>query len=414
MTPQTKTLTLLRKQNEIVIKPIDKNLRPAALDKDSYIHQILKEHLFSKEYSKLSKQEATQKLETLRNTLKSYISSADGSLSKAEQTYFHRSLKVPHRVPILYGLPKVHKNPVSLQPVVSSTNSLMLVFSTWLDFKTIELLPLISSYTRNSTDIIRDLKSLSLPKGASIFSANAKSMYTNIDSDLGVSTFIEFLQSNQEKIPKVFPTNLFLQILDTVMRNNIFTFADTFWLQLSGTAMGTPIACAYATIIFGHFKNTSILKEYNSNLQYYRGYIDDVFGVWVPPVKDQAARWNSFKDRLNSWGHLEWVIEDPSRSTVFLDLNISIQNSRIVTKTLQKATNLYLYLPPNSAHPPSCLKGLISGELRRYWLQNGAEDFQDILHKFIHPLTQQGHKLEDLIPIFQQAAAQLELKTQTC
>ena len=65
-------------------------------------------------------------------------------------------------------------------------------------------------------------------------------------------------------------------------------------------------------------------------------------------------------------------------------------------------------------YPPSCLKGLISGELRRYWLQNGAEDFQDILHKFIHPLTQQGHKLEDLIPIFQQAAAQLELKTQTC
>jgi hypothetical protein len=162
----------------------------------------------------------------------------------------------------------------------------MSVFSTWLDFKTKELLPLISSYTRNSTDVIRDLKSLTLPKGAAIFSANAKSMYTNIDTDLGISTFREFLQSNQEKIPKDFPTNLFLQILDTVMRNNIFTFADTFWLQLSGTSMGTPIACTYSTITFGHFKNTSILKEYNSNLLYYRRYIDDVFGTWVPPVKD--------------------------------------------------------------------------------------------------------------------------------
>jgi hypothetical protein len=82
------------------------------MDKESYVRQILKEHLFSKEYSRLTKQGATQKLETLRSTLKNDILS--GSLSKAKQTYFYRSLKVFHRVPILYGLPKVHKNPVSL------------------------------------------------------------------------------------------------------------------------------------------------------------------------------------------------------------------------------------------------------------------------------------------------------------
>jgi hypothetical protein len=129
---------------------------------------------------------------------------------------------------------------VSLCPVVSSTNSLLSVFSTWLDYKTKELLPLISSYTRNSTDVINDLKFLTLPKGATIFSADVKSMYTNIDTDLGIYTFKEFLQHNQDKIPKDFPTNLFLRILESVMQNNIFTFADTFWLQVSGTAMGTP------------------------------------------------------------------------------------------------------------------------------------------------------------------------------
>jgi hypothetical protein len=123
---------------------------------------------------------------------------------------------------------------------VSSTSSLLSVFSTWLDYKTKELLPLISSYTRNSTDVINDLKSLTLPKGATIFSADVKSMYTNIDTDLGIYTFKEFLQHNQDKIPKDFPTNLFLRILESVMQNNIFTFADTFWLQVSGTAMGTP------------------------------------------------------------------------------------------------------------------------------------------------------------------------------
>jgi hypothetical protein len=132
--------------------------------------------------------------------------------------------------------------------------------------------------------------------------------------------------------------------------------------------------------------------------------------VWLPPTKDQNSRWTSFKNKLNSWGHLEWLIEEPSRNTVFLDLDISIQNSSILTKTFQKSTNLYLYIPSNSAHPPSCLKGLISGELRRYWLQNNLKDFQDILAKFIHRVALRGHKLKDLTPIFQQAAAQLELK----
>ena len=79
-------------------------------------------------------------------------------------------------------------------------------------------------------------------------------------------------------------------------------------------------------------------------------------------------------------------------------------------ESFQKELNLYLYIPSGSAHPPSCLKGLISGELRRYWIQNGVKDFQEILAKFIHRLTLRGHKLEDLTQIFQQAAAQLELK----
>jgi len=39
-----------RKQNEVIIKPSDKNLGPVATDKNEYVRQILKEHLFSKEY----------------------------------------------------------------------------------------------------------------------------------------------------------------------------------------------------------------------------------------------------------------------------------------------------------------------------------------------------------------------------
>ena len=119
-----------------------------------------------------------------------------------------------------------------------------------------ELLPLIQSYTKISADIIQDLKKLTILKNATLFSANAKSMYTNIDTNLGIETLKIFLQVNSDRISPSFPTNLFLQITETVMKNNIFSFQDTYWQQLSGTAMGAPVACAYATVTYGHYKNS--------------------------------------------------------------------------------------------------------------------------------------------------------------
>jgi hypothetical protein len=44
------------------------------------------------------------------------------------------------------------------------------------------------------------------------------------------------------------------------MNNNIFSFGDTYWLQINGTPMGTPAAPLYSIITFGHHENTSILQ----------------------------------------------------------------------------------------------------------------------------------------------------------
>ncbi len=183
------------------------------------------------------------------------------------------------------------------------------------------------------------------------------------------------------------------------MKNNIFSFQDTYWQQLSGTAMGTPVACAYATVTYGHYKNSEILPTFSSNLLYYRRYIDDVFGIWIPSsTGNNLETWEAFKKKLNNWRALEWVIEEPSKKTNFLDLTLQISNSKIITKNYLKDMNVYL---------PSCLKGLITVELCRYWTQNNIKDFQEILSRFIQRLTERGHNLENLenlIPLLRQAA----------
>jgi hypothetical protein len=152
--------------------------------------------------------------------------------------------------------------------------------------------------------------------------------------------------------------------------------------------MGTPAACAYATITYRQHENTRILTEFLPQLLYYRRYIDDIFGVWVPPPTNKETTWVKFKERLKKWGSLEWIIESPSNKTTFLDLNLELKNCKIQTSTFQKALNLYLYIPPNSTHPPSCLKGLISGEMRcgKDCLQTHMENKMHIQH-ILGPLS---------------------------
>jgi hypothetical protein len=92
------------------------------------------------------------------------------------------------------------------------------------------------------------------------------------------------------------------------MKNNIFSIVDTYWLQLSEAAMGTPAACTYAMLIYSDFENTMLIVAFQDNLIYYCHYIDDVFGIWLPPVLNKSSTWTNFKSTMNHWGNLKWSI----------------------------------------------------------------------------------------------------------
>ena len=53
--------------------------------------------------------------------------------------------------------------------------------------------------------------------------------------------------------------------------------------------------------------------------------------------------------------------------------------------------NLYLYIPPHSAHPPGTIKGMVYGLLRRYYEQNSLrEDFLNIMSLLFRRLVERG------------------------
>ena len=58
------------------------------MDINTYVSQVLKEHLLTDTYKKLSPTEAKDSLENIRNILKDMITSNKDKLSTAEFIYF--------------------------------------------------------------------------------------------------------------------------------------------------------------------------------------------------------------------------------------------------------------------------------------------------------------------------------------
>lgn len=412
---QQKTLNTLKHNFDFIIMPTDKNLGPAIMNRDDYIEQCLTEHLLTPHYKQLCKTTAMEKLNSIKTFLINTLHTHKHQLTPTEVTYFSRSLKLPHRIPIFYGMPKVHKTPMALRPVVSCIKSFLSIFSNWLDFKMKELLFLFPSYIKDSKNLLQELKELKIPPNSKLFTADATAMYSNIDTNTGIQAFKELFDTYESLIPHDFPKELFLIVLKIVMDNNIFKFGDTFWQQIQGTAMGTPAAPLYSIITYGVHENTTILNTFKPNLIYYKRFIDDIFGIWtennntINSTNIPDTSWNTFKQQINKFGSLKWNIESLTESTTFLDLSINITGNKLITTTYQKPLNLYLYIPPLSAHPSSCLKGLITGEIYRYWSQNSnTEDFINITTNFILRLTQRGHQIDKLIPMLQTAASNID------
>jgi hypothetical protein len=231
-------------------------------------------------------------------------------------------------------------------------------------------------------------------------------MYTNINNTHGIETIKNWLKDFTEDVPEDFPSEFLLKVLETIMSNNIFQFDNTFWLQKCGTAMGTSCACSYATLYWAYFERKHILPKWSHSLPLLRRFIDDKFGIWTGTENE----FNIFHQELNSFSQLKWTTSGLSSTVNFLDITVAINaNGKISTKTYQKPTNLHLYIPPTSAHPPGVLKSLIFGNLQRYWLQNTyTSDFVDIAKQFANRLVARGYKKHAIKQLFNEAAKKLD------
>jgi hypothetical protein len=194
------------------------------------------------------------------------------------------------------------------------------------------------------------------------------------------------------------------------MRCNIFTFGDTFWRQISGTAMGCPPAPPWANTFYALCESI-FLPQFQDNLALYQRFIDDVLGLWliIDPATNDAT-WTAFCAAMNNMNfELEWIVSPPSQSVDYMDLSLSIKNARITTTLYEKPSNHHLYIPPHSCHPPGLLGGMVFGMVNRLYtlVSDEASIKTSIIASFRH-LQRRGYQPRDLHPLFQSAIKRAE------
>jgi hypothetical protein len=248
-----------------------------------------------------------------------------------------------------------------------------------------------------------ELRTLTLPPNARLFSMDAVSMYTNIDTGHALTVIAQWLEDHP---CDGVDTAALLHGLRIVMRHNIFRFGDTYWVQMSGTAMGAPPAPHYATLYYAIHEYHMVAEH--PNVFYYGRFIDDVFGIWVPDtnIDDDNLAWNLFQNAV-SFGSLRWEFTSRNTSLDFMDLNVTIVDNHLVTTLIEKALNLYLFLPPHSCHSKSMLHGIISGLILRIKrLTSVEETILPTIRSFYDRLLARSYNAAYIKPIFEKAYAQ--------
>ena len=373
----------LRARTDIIVKTADKNLGLTVMRRTWYIDEGLSVRQLGNEKIYKACEETpnvTDIVDKLKNICdrQSWCSrnKIHGLLSDFTTDYTDNRVKLCR----LYFLPKLHKNPVTLRAICASQGWVTYWTSVYLHMLIFPLLKLIPTYLSNSAQLVKTIENIQLPKYYQFVEADVDNLYPSIDIPDGLLAMKKFLKNvgwHQSKID--FGMDLFRWVLT----NNYLCFGTRIFLQISGTAMGSPcavvFACVYMHILEEEAMNRFLYQNNERARCIYlrKRFIDDLSMIFSD--HDLALLFLNIFNSVRPWIKLTFRIRN--LETQFLDLTLykTKDQQGIKVKAYTKPMNKFLFLPPQSCHPKHCFAGWIRGYCQRLRV-NCSEDCDYILN----------------------------------
>jgi len=392
----------LRANKNVVIKKQDKGSAVVAIDKELYIQKGL-EFLQSAAYFEQITEDRTCTIaENISARLKR--GHLEGDIDQKTFEFLDPVRNECTRLANLYFLPKMHKNPPKVRPIVSANNTPTERIGIFVDHFLQPLVALQPTYLQDSTQVIQKIEELCLPKDISLVTLDVTSLYTNIDHSVAIKEVAEVLMSNSQfkyDLPR--PTTDFLVDLTTeLITNNIFEFNKTLYSQKIGLAMGNVAAPAISDLVL--YKIESKLIEFMGKKSLFYGrYRDDIL-IMLNGNKDEFLKLLAFANSLSPL--IKFTGDYSEQSANFLDL-VLFKGSRFESSgTLdlslkEKPVGNNAFLHRYSNHPAHVYAGLIKGEAIRSIRNNSnEEDHKKRLATLTKVLLQRGYSPVEMAKAF--------------
>ena len=353
-----KDLALLRDWRRahpnLLVLQSDKNLGTTIVDSQWYSSKLDNLVLNNKDFEQISEVNYLQMMENVFNEIKNFDN--EGLIPEIREYILANCNResAEKNLPKFHGLPKVHKEPWALRPIVPCHSYPLTNASKALSQA---LKPLIqeSPWILESTqDLARTLEGIKLDQSKKYWlcTGDVTAMYPNIPRDrahqiLGV---IAGRSCTAE------PTKLIQKLAQWSDNFLAFRHGNKVFYQREGLAMGIPSAPDVANLYMSYFEDS-----FADNFLLYKRYIDDVFVIVEAPTRKDALKALDVIQADNLT--LTWSVDKVTIN--FLDLQITQEAGYLSFQPYRKPLNSYERLPYNSYHPIHVKRAAFSGEISR-------------------------------------------------
>lgn len=367
---EKKALKTLSSNESLIIKPADKGSQIVLMDKIQYVSEANRQLSNVKHYAPLSHSIQLETQSMMREIVTELYQMDYICGKQLKYLMGPDTPKARH----LYLLPKIHKPPDSWtvphrippgRPIVSDCGSESSRIAEYIDYYINPLSQKHASYIKDTYDFVTKLKKVQVPNSAFLFSIDINSLYTNIDTQLGLQAVREAFQKYPDSSR---PDAAILQLLELSLLRNDFEFNGKFYLQIHGTAMGKKFAPAFANLYMCMWEETAFPKSKTKPLFYLR-YLDDLFGIWG----DSREDFLEFVNILNSHHPAISVTYNlQTEALEFLDTQVYFipregESKRVGTRVWFKETDRHALLYKTSFHPKHTFAGLVKSQLIRFY-----------------------------------------------
>ena len=298
------------KEHNLVIVKADKGQTVVIMHKSTYVQKMKVIIDDKSKFAEVNEEDTLSRLSRFQSFLYRNFKSL---LTEQEYKDIYPSAS---SIPVMYGLPKIHKSGTPLRPILSMVGCFNHAFAQWIGRQLGDL--------RQSKHVTKDSFSLNFLResnlnGKYFVSYDVVSLFTNIPLDETINLIIDSLYPKipglaaKDQLFKGMTKTIFRNALNYCLKDNVFIFDGKFYKQIDGCAMGSPLAPILADIFMNHLLEPKIIRDqthafinitftgYNIYETFYLKvfvrYVDDTLAVF--DTEEEADRFLEYLNGLH-------------------------------------------------------------------------------------------------------------------